>query len=111
MGRVPAIHPHRCSADGRDTPGHDGKATGSPPKSFSIRRIILIRMRTRPAMTEEQRPLPFSAMRAGALVEDCVEIIADPIETEGEARPTDIARRLGVTHATAIRTIGRLKRD
>ena len=24
-GRVPAIHPRRRSADGRDTPGHDGK--------------------------------------------------------------------------------------
>ena len=29
---------------------------------------------------------------------------------EGEARPTDIARRLGVSHATAIKTISRLKR-
>jgi DtxR family manganese transport transcriptional regulator len=27
-----------------------------------------------------------------------------------EARPTDIARRLGVSHATAIKTIARLKR-
>ncbi len=33
------------------------------------------------------------------------------LEGEGEARPTDIARRLGVTHATAIKTISRLKRD
>jgi len=49
--------------------------------------------------------------RAGALMEDYVEIIADLLETDGEARPTDIARRLGVTHATAIKTIGRLKRD
>ena len=30
---------------------------------------------------------------------------------DGEARPTDIARRLGVSHATAIKTISRLKRD
>jgi DtxR family manganese transport transcriptional regulator len=29
----------------------------------------------------------------------------------GEARPTDIARRLGVSHATAIKTIARLKRE
>ena len=49
--------------------------------------------------------------RASALTEDYVEIIADLLETDGEARPTDIARRLGVTHATAIKTIGRLKRD
>ncbi|NOG70022.1 manganese-binding transcriptional regulator MntR [Roseicella sp. DB1501] len=49
--------------------------------------------------------------RASALAEDYVEIIADLLNTEGEARATDIARRLGVTHATAIKTIGRLKRD
>jgi DtxR family manganese transport transcriptional regulator len=49
--------------------------------------------------------------RASALTEDYVEIIADLLESEGEARPTDIARRFGVTHATAIKTIGRLKRD
>jgi DtxR family manganese transport transcriptional regulator len=49
--------------------------------------------------------------RAAALAEDYVEIIADLLERDGEARPTDIARRLGVTHATAIKTIGRLKRD
>ena len=29
----------------------------------------------------------------------------------GEARPTDIARRFGVSHATAIKTISRLKRE
>ena len=29
----------------------------------------------------------------------------------GEARPTDVARRLGVSHATAIKTIARLKRE
>jgi len=49
--------------------------------------------------------------RAVALTEDYVEMIADLLEHEGEARPTDIARRLGVTHATVIKTIGRLKRD
>jgi DtxR family manganese transport transcriptional regulator len=49
--------------------------------------------------------------RAGAVAEDYVEIIADLLEREGEARPTDIARRLGVSHATAVKTVGRLKRD
>jgi DtxR family transcriptional regulator, manganese transport regulator len=37
----------------------------------------------------------------------CADLLADG----GEARPTDIARRLGVSHATAIKTIGRLKRE
>ena len=45
-----------------------------------------------------------------ALFEDYVELIADLLASSGEARPTDIARRLGVSHATAIKTISRLKR-
>ena len=45
-----------------------------------------------------------------ALLEDYVELIADLLANEGEARPTDIARRLGVAHATAIKTVSRLKR-
>ena len=48
--------------------------------------------------------------QSSALHEDYVELIADLLESEGEARPTDIARRLGVSHATAIKTIARLKR-
>lgn len=46
-----------------------------------------------------------------ALLEDYAELIADLHATGGEARPTDIARRLGVTHATAIKAITRLKRE
>ncbi len=49
--------------------------------------------------------------QATALVEDYAELIADLLASEGEARPTDIARRLGVSHATAIKAIARLKRD
>jgi len=49
--------------------------------------------------------------QATAVLEDYVELIDDLLATEGEARPTDIARRLGVTHATAIKTITRLKRE
>ena len=45
-----------------------------------------------------------------ALLEDYVELISDLLASTGEARPTDIARRLGVSHATAINTIARLKR-
>ena len=46
-----------------------------------------------------------------ALLEDYVELIADLLANTGEARPTDIARRLGVSHATTIKTISRLKRE
>jgi DtxR family transcriptional regulator, manganese transport regulator len=45
-----------------------------------------------------------------ALFEDYVELIADLLNSAGEARPTDIARRFGVSHATAIKTVSRLKR-
>ncbi|WP_114377506.1 manganese-binding transcriptional regulator MntR [Elioraea thermophila] len=65
-----------------------------------------------PAPDEEAaRHASARSARASALTEDYVEIIADLLEREGEARPTDIARRLGVAHATAIKTIARLKRD
>jgi len=49
--------------------------------------------------------------RSAAMLEDYAELIADLLASGGEARATDIARRLGVSHATAIKTIGRLKRD
>ena len=49
--------------------------------------------------------------RSTAMLEDYAELIADLIASGGEARATDIARRLGVSHATAIKSIGRLKRE
>lgn len=61
--------------------------------------------------SEAARHASARTARASALVEDYVELIADLLELGGEARPTDIARRLGVSHATAIKAIGRLKRE
>src|ERR1700732_930990 len=49
--------------------------------------------------------------QAAAVLEDYVELIDDLLASGGEARPTDISHRLGVTHATAIKTIARLKRE
>lgn len=43
------------------------------------------------------------------MAEDYVEAIAELIATAGEARVTDLARRLGVTHVTVNRTISRLQ--
>jgi DtxR family transcriptional regulator, manganese transport regulator len=71
--------------------------------------------RAHPALPAE----PTQARRFGkartahssALLEDYVELISDLLANGGEARATDIARRLGVAHATAIKTIGRLKRE
>ncbi|WP_282187694.1 manganese-binding transcriptional regulator MntR [Azospirillum sp. TSO22-1] len=45
------------------------------------------------------------------VAEDYVELIADLIDTAGEARAADIARRLGVAHPTVVKTIARLQRD
>lgn len=45
------------------------------------------------------------------MLEDYIELIADLLASTGEARPIDIARRLGVSHPTAINTIARLKRE
>ncbi len=49
--------------------------------------------------------------RSSALLEDYAELIADLLAAAGEARPTDIARRLGVSHVTVVKTIERLKRE
>lgn len=76
----------------------------------------------KPSSTKASGALPAEALQARrfgktrdaqscALLEDYVELIADLLSTGGEARPTDVARRLGVSHATAIKTISRLKRE
>ncbi|MGF1655839.1 MAG: manganese-binding transcriptional regulator MntR [Verrucomicrobiales bacterium] len=43
--------------------------------------------------------------------QDYVEAIADLIDHTGEARAVDIAKVLGVSHVTVIRTIQRLQRE
>ncbi len=48
---------------------------------------------------------------ANETAEDYAEAIADLIQATGEARVTDLARCLGVSHVTVIRTIARLQRD
>jgi DtxR family manganese transport transcriptional regulator len=49
--------------------------------------------------------------RWAAMLEDYTELIADLLREHGEARTTDIARRLGVTHPTATKAIARLRRE
>ena len=49
------------------------------------------------------------AARQTEVMEDYVELIADLIDSTGEARSVDIAARLGVTTPTVARMIGRLK--
>jgi len=49
--------------------------------------------------------------QASALLEDYTELIDDLMTEFGEARTTDIARHMGVTHPTATKAIARLKRE
>ena len=43
------------------------------------------------------------------MAEDYVELIAELIEANGEARPVDIAERLGVKAPTVTKNVSRLK--
>jgi DtxR family manganese transport transcriptional regulator len=78
---------------------------------------LMVENPTHPASILPEEPTQASRFgkartaQSGALLEDYVELISDLLTSGGEARPTDIARRLGVAHATAIKTIGRLKRE
>lgn len=51
------------------------------------------------------------AQHAQERAQDYVEAIADLITACGEARATDLAKSLGVTHVTVIRTVRRLQRE
>ena len=63
------------------------------------------------APTQAHRFEKARSAQATALLEDYAELIADLLAADGEARPTDLARRLGVSHATAIKASGRVKRE
>ena len=49
--------------------------------------------------------------QAMAVLEDYAEMIDDLARQMGEARITDIAARMGVTHPTATKAVARLKRE
>lgn len=58
------------------------------------------------------RSAAFKRVRAdhsSELAGDYVEMIADLIDEQGEARCTDIAMRLGVANATVVKTLKRLQ--
>ena len=64
-----------------------------------------------PLMAPEEQADHHRQTRAAlqtAVAEDYVELIADLIESTGEARATDIARRLGVTNASVAKMIAKL---
>lgn len=61
-----------------------------------------------------RRAAAFQRMRdahSTEMAEDYVELIGDLIVETGEARLTDLAENLGVTHATAAKVVQRLVRE
>ena len=57
---------------------------------------------------ESQRVRKTRKDHSTEIAEDYVELIADIIEESGACRVTAIARRMGVSHVTASRPLGRL---
>ena len=49
--------------------------------------------------------------RASEVLEDYAELIDDLVREGGQARATEIARRLGVSHVTAVKAVARLERE
>jgi len=70
---------------------------------------------TGPAPTgPARRAAAFQRMRdahSTEMAEDYVELIGDLIAGLGEARLTDLAEHLGVSHATAAKVVARLRRE
>jgi len=71
-----------------------------------------------PAASDDRSPDPraevFQGVRAARrseLAEDYVELIAELIHDQGEARLVDIATKMGVTAPTVAKTLDRLARD
>lgn len=62
-------------------------------------------------MTDVDRFNQTRSARSVELLEDYTELIAELLAEHGEARIADIARRMGVTHPTATKAVGRLKRE
>lgn len=61
-----------------------------------------------------RRAAAFQRMRdahSTEMAEDYVELIGDLIAEVGEARLTDLAQNLGVSHATAAKVVQRLARE
>lgn len=64
--------------------------------------------------TVKTRSVSFRATRkhhSSEAAEDYTELIADLIRAKGEARTCEIAKLLGISHVTAVRTLQRLQRE
>jgi DtxR family manganese transport transcriptional regulator len=69
------------------------------------------RTATRSAETQAAALRRTRLEHAAETAQDYAEAIADLSSVYSEARAVDLARRLGVSHVTVIRTIARLQRD
>jgi DtxR family manganese transport transcriptional regulator len=49
--------------------------------------------------------------RSTEVLEDYAELIDDLVREGGQARATEIARRLGVSHVSAVKAVARLERE
>ncbi len=78
--------------------------------------------KTQKSRTQGVQPLVDARQQAGwfdrvraahqtETAEDYVELIADLIEAQGEARVVDLATRFGVSHATVNKVVARLNRE
>lgn len=66
------------------------------------------------AGADEEQAAGFGRVReahATEVLEDYAELIDDLVRETGRARATEIARRLGVSHVTAVKTVARLERE
>ncbi len=80
-----------------------GRVDGSVPKAKGV---VRLKAAQRAANFRQTR----DAHRA-EVAEDYVELIAELIDSAGEARAVDVARRLGVSHATVVKTVNRLQQS
>src|SRR5271167_2748869 len=111
MTKALSARPRACAtrAAGARAPGH-GPFEEEPLSAKASRTSSAQPPKLPTELAQAQRFGKTRSAQSTALVEDYVELIADLLAGTGEARPTDIARRLGVSHATAVKTILRLKR-
>ncbi len=64
-----------------------------------------------PAAQQARRFARTREAQARALLEDYAEMIDELIDSRGEARVADLARRMGVAQPTATKAVTRLKRE
>jgi DtxR family manganese transport transcriptional regulator len=86
-----------------------GPKKTSPPRTRRPRRRKTTRDTA--AVWQAERHSKTRRDHSAEIAEDYVELIGQLIRQHGEARTVDIAKRLGVSHVTATKTINRLQRD